>query len=63
MAVDAIKGQPRLEGYQETSITNGVGFPCITVDPSGSHVYLSTQVASGSTHSGAVAIYANNQSS
>ena len=57
MAVDGTSGQPRFEGYQETSITYGSGFPCITVDPSGTHAYMSTQVAAGYSYTGVLAIY------
>jgi 6-phosphogluconolactonase (cycloisomerase 2 family) len=57
MAVDGGSGQPRFEGYQETTITYGVGFPCLTVDPSGTHAYMSTQVGAPSGLTGVVAIY------
>lgn len=59
MAVDGTSGEPRFLGYSTTNLANSIGFPCLTVDPSGTHAYLSTQVraSSGSGYAGAVVIY------
>jgi 6-phosphogluconolactonase (cycloisomerase 2 family) len=60
MAIDSNTGQPRFAGYTSTAVLNNIGFPCLTVDPSGTHAYLSTQVqaSGGSGYAGTVAIYA-----
>jgi 6-phosphogluconolactonase (cycloisomerase 2 family) len=60
MAVDNNTGQPRFAGYTPSSVTGNIGFPCLTVDPSGTHAYLSTQVqaSGGSGYAGTVVIYA-----
>lgn len=59
MPVDGTTGQPRFEGYDRTSITTGIGFPCMTSDPSGTHLYVSNQVTAsgGSGYASQVAIY------
>jgi 6-phosphogluconolactonase (cycloisomerase 2 family) len=59
MAVDGTTGQPRFAGYSESLVTGNIGFPCLTVDPSGTHAYLATQIpnGSGSGYSGNVGIY------
>ncbi|MGA7158406.1 MAG: Ig-like domain-containing protein [Acidobacteriaceae bacterium] len=62
MAVDGPSGQPRFEGYSFTVQSNAVGFPCLSVDPSGTHAYLTDQVTNtgGSGYSGTVEIYTVN---
>lgn len=59
MAVDSNTGQPRFAGYTPNALSGNIGFPCLTVDPSGTHAYLSTQVlaSGGSGYAGTVAIY------
>ncbi|MFP5236636.1 MAG: Ig-like domain-containing protein [Acidobacteriota bacterium] len=59
MAVDGTSGEPRFLGYSSTNLTNSIGFPCLTLDPSGAHAYLSTQVraSSGSGDAGAVVVF------
>jgi 6-phosphogluconolactonase (cycloisomerase 2 family) len=58
MAVDADSGQPRFEGYGPSSVSGNIGLPCMTVDPSGTHVYVSAQVtgSGGSGYAGTIAI-------
>ncbi|HKR28791.1 MAG TPA: Ig-like domain-containing protein [Acidobacteriaceae bacterium] len=59
MAVDGETGQPRFLGY----VTNPVGYnvvsPCITVDPSGTHLYVASsgQNPSTSTPQGSIAVF------
>ena len=59
MVVDGSTGQPRFAGYTQSLLTGNIGFPCLTVDPSGTHAYLATQIlnGSGSGYSGTVGIY------
>ena len=58
LAVDGNSGQPRFTGYSG-GVSGNIGFPWFTVDPSGTHAYLSTQVqaASGSGQAGTVAVF------
>lgn len=59
LAVDSKTGQPRFDGYSSSLVTGNIGFPCLTVDPSGTHAYLATQVSAsgGSGYAGTVGIY------
>lgn len=59
LAMDGNTGQPRFTGYISTMLTNNIGFPCLTVDPSGTHAYLATQVTSigGTGYAGAIDIF------
>lgn len=62
MAVDSNTGQPRFTGYQSTGDFNNVGTPCLSVDPSGTHAYLTSEVqATGGTgYAGVVFLYSIN---
>lgn len=65
MVIDGTSGQPRFLGYHSSDLYGSIGFPCLTVDPSGTHAYLSTQVKAitGSGYAGSVAIYSVDSSS
>lgn len=56
LAVDGTSGQPRFAGYSQ-AVPNNIGFSCLTIDPSATHVYLSAQVLAGSSYAGTVAIF------
>lgn len=59
MAVDSNAGQPRFTGYLSTGDFNAVGPSCLTVDPSGTHAYLTSQITAtgGTGYAGVVYIY------
>lgn len=59
MAADGKSGQPRFAGYISSFIGNNVGRSCLSVDPSGTHAYLTAQTtgAGGTGYAGTVGIY------
>ncbi len=65
LAIDANSGQPRYTGYLLTGDFNNVGVGCLSINPSGTVAYLTTQVkaTSGTGYLGQISIYNITQSS
>lgn len=65
LTINSSTGQARYAGYLQTGDTNNVGFACLTLNPSRTYAYLSTQIsASTSTgYAGQLNVYAINQNS
>ena len=64
MTITPSSGQPRFAGYLATGTVDNIGGNCLTMDPSGTHAYLTSQIirSGGSGYAGLVTIYAVNAS-